>query len=656
MSKDTQLASTNQTDIINSNDWTDSQWKDFFKSRLKDMQSVRPDESFNKYENQTTAISYYDNDGMLQINVPLEKTLGEIYMGKTKGKVRFDILPDGQTDVEELQPAKYSMMFYMDGNHKDNFWKENKTMREQKKTYGSGIFFTGIRNYIEEIPVPKEGANIQNGTDILNEDNFDMAEKETWFFFPKAIHPKDFWIDDKANNQPDVQYADDCIMKERITALELEIRYKNNKAIKNLDQVSYWSDPNPKNRKSGTVQQREIILYHYFHRIKKTYMIVANQDIVLYQGKYLYDDGKLPFENIQHYSAIDRFWGEGIPERIAYLKAYKSEVFQDILSGSAMSNSVNLLTWNDDQVWQDWNVWGRNLNIWRSTWDVWQVQPINTSPNLGYMTTVIELIDKEITINSGINPAEQFEQTSDKLGIVEIQEANKAVRNASVDENYEIWLDGALTMMFARIKQFAPALEKEEILDSKWEVIKVIFPKIKIDWFTVEKVKWQQVFTENLWKFWYFELKPDIVQWIWVKIVTASTNSTMPILERQKITDYINNLFRLAEVASLDQSGESIAKLNKFMRFDELLGWISDAYDYDINWLKADTEKDEIAKENIEKIEQIQKLLTINPLENDWQNTELPPSWQAPIPWVQQQGLAQPSGEVTQPNTEAWII
>lgn len=57
----------------------------------------------------------------------------------------------------------------------------------------------------------------------------------------------------------------------------------------------------------------------------------------------------------------------------------------------------------------------------------------------------------------------QVESQAPTLGQEELIEANKSVRNSSVDENYNIGLDEALTMMLDRIKQFAPALLKEEI-------------------------------------------------------------------------------------------------------------------------------------------------------------------------------------------------
>src|SRR2546425_8142134 len=51
--------------------------------------------------------------------------------------------------------------------------------------------------------------------------------------FRSAIHVKDFFMDDAAMGQPDVQAGDDCIYKERITATEFNNRYSKNKAFKN---------------------------------------------------------------------------------------------------------------------------------------------------------------------------------------------------------------------------------------------------------------------------------------------------------------------------------------------------------------------------------------------------------------------------------------
>lgn len=204
---------------------------------------------------------------------------------------------------------------------------------------------------------------------------------------------------------------------------------------------------------------------------------------------------------------------------------------------------MNVITGNDDQIGQDWTIGGRGLNIWRTTGGVDQVQQVNSTINLGYYTAVLDKLDQQSAVDSGINALEQFDPGSDKVGIVEIMEANKSVRNRSVDENYNICLDATLTQTLSRIKQFAPSLlaERKMSEDGK-EVLKYIFPQIRIENFVVDKKQGKQVFTEEMGQYGYFELKPGVIQGIGVKVTTPSTNSILPILERQKVTEYITNI------------------------------------------------------------------------------------------------------------------
>lgn len=617
-----------ELDIVNSKKWTDSTWLAFFQDRLGKMESKRKefDDMWDNFDANVTAVSFYDNNWDLQVNIPMEKTCKEIYMWRTEGKISYDIIPDWQTDIEQLQPAKYSLQFYLDWNGKDNFRKENKTHRDHKSHYWSGIYYTWIRKYIDFVYNVKEWEEIENWDDLLNPDKFEEIENTTWYFHPKAIHPRDFYIDDWAYWSPDLQKAQDCVYKEKLTATELELRYWKDKSF-NIDWVWYSSDPEPKNGNTTSQDQQEIILYYYFHRIKKTYMVVANRDHIIYNWKYLYKDWKLPFENVQHFTNENRFWWEWYPERISYLKTYKSEIFQDMLTGSAMASWINLVVWNDDEIGQDWTVWWWQLNLWRTTWASDRVQPINTNINLWFFTTVMDLLEKQVIMDSWINPMEQIDPLSDKVGIVEIMEANKAIRNRSVDENYNMWLDSILTMTLSRIQQFAPSLLSEKVLDSNWKVIKTIFPQIRIDNYKVERKRGKQIITESIWKFWYFELKPWVVEWVWVKVTTSSTNSLLPIIEKQKVTEYINNIMSLANIANLDQTWQMMNDLKEWVRFDETLQRMADAYWYDINWLKANTEKDKIAQKNLEKMEQLKEILSINPNPDAWNPMTMQEGW-----------------------------
>ena len=637
--------------IINAKGWEEYQWLTYFQQRFADMKSKKTefDTLFTQYELQETAISYYDNQWWLQVQVPLEQNLTEIYMWRTNGKVVYDIIPDWQANVDELQPAKHSLNFFLDWNDKNNFWKENKDFRQNKCTYWTWVRYTWIRSYKDYRFNVKEDAIIQSWTDLLDEKNFNKITNETWFFFPKSIHPKDFYPDDACYWQTDIQNARDCVMKEKISFLEFEMRYWDNKAFINIDRVMSWIDESPKNLNDTSESQDEIILYHFFDRITKKYLIVVNEDVLIYNWLYLYNDWKLPFTMVQHYTNNNCIWGRWVPHRVWYLKAYKSEILQDILVWAEMWSWINLITGNDDEIGQDWQVWGRWVNIWRTTWGAERVQQVNTQPNLWYFTTVLQLLDDLVVQDTWDNPRAPSQAQSDKVWIVEIMEANKAVRQSSVNENYNIWLDEALTMTLSRIKQFAPSLLSEKVLDSEWNVIKTIFPKITIQWYEVTKEDWKQVFTENLGKFWYFELKPDTIQWIWVKITTSSTNSMLPILERQRVTEYINNIVQLWQLAQLDPT--IAQKMQETIKFDELMSWMWDAYGYDTK-LKSNTEKDKNILKQKKLIQEMKEKLTLtsNPIPNEtiWWMQE--PTWQPVAQNTTGQEVQTPIGQEIQWN------
>jgi len=65
--------------------------------------------------------------------------------------------------------------------------------------------------------------------------------------------------------------------------------------------------------------------------------------------------------------------------------------------------------------------------------------------------------------DTGENVRATIDMQTDKVGIVEIMEENKAIRHKSVDENRNNFLDKSLTMMLSNIAQFVPALMSRTI-------------------------------------------------------------------------------------------------------------------------------------------------------------------------------------------------
>jgi hypothetical protein len=97
----------------------DSDLATFLDDRFSrmDSASIREEQKIDwaRADRQWTALSGYDEFNNLQINIPLEKNLEDVYEGRNSGKLNFDIQPDGkQANVEELQPASYAMEFFIE--------------------------------------------------------------------------------------------------------------------------------------------------------------------------------------------------------------------------------------------------------------------------------------------------------------------------------------------------------------------------------------------------------------------------------------------------------------------------------------------------------------------------------------------------------------
>ena len=80
--------------IVNEKNWDKKTKLRYFQERWSAMKSKKSvmTELFAQIDNQVTQQSFYDEFGQLQVIPNLENNLIEIYMGRTNGKVNFEIV------------------------------------------------------------------------------------------------------------------------------------------------------------------------------------------------------------------------------------------------------------------------------------------------------------------------------------------------------------------------------------------------------------------------------------------------------------------------------------------------------------------------------------------------------------------------------------
>ena len=638
-------------------DMDDLKLIEFLDNRFSEMSSatIRKNKEldWDRFDRQFTALSVRDQYGNLKVNLPMEQNLIDTYEGRNTGKLIFDIQPDWkQADIEELQPAKYALEFYLEwwDNKGSWFYEVAPRLRRGKAKYWTAFAFVWLENNKQLKFKIKDWADILSIADLENKENYEPYILDAWEFFPKDLDIRSVYVDEKALNQPDIQKAEDCFVEKMMSLDKINfVRWKSN-WYRNIDKLSESTyDEDKKNNKDHQAKNQVLIRF-YYNSLSKDYIIYApDNSVIIHKSKMLYNHWKLPIESVQHYSDDNCLYGIGICEKIKYLKWFKSEIMQSILDNAAMSSWLNFVIWNSWEI-EDWNLWGNWINMWRTT--VWAEQIQQLQPQINsWLISILNILDDLVVQDTWENVRAIIDMQTDKVGIVEMMEENKAIRHKSVDSNWNLFLDRILTMMLSNIAQFVPTLlcKTETIKQWKKEVTKIEYPYIRIKDAVVKKKNGKMIIDkeDNYGKLWYFELKPwTLSEWLWVKIVTPSSTNILPLIKKDAITKWIDNKLKLAQLAALDQTWQMMQKLQSTINFQELNDWINDVYWFE-DKLKSKTGKDKIKDLNMKKVERIRAMLEWwVPTPEDWwqllQNNQQPNVWQNT--WV----------PMTDKDEEAW--
>jgi hypothetical protein len=164
--------------------------------------------------------------------LPMEQNLIDTYEGRNTGKLIFDIQPDWkQADIEELQPAKYALEFYLEwwDNKGSWFYEVAPRLRRGKAKYWTAFAFVWLENNKQLKFKIKDWADILSIADLENKENYEPYILDAWEFFPKDLDIRSVYVDEKALNQPDIQKAEDCFVEKMMSLDKINfVRWKSN--------------------------------------------------------------------------------------------------------------------------------------------------------------------------------------------------------------------------------------------------------------------------------------------------------------------------------------------------------------------------------------------------------------------------------------------
>ena len=274
-----------------------------------------------------------DDEGKERLNTNIEQSLIEWDVGSTSNDLVFDVKPDGyDTNVQQLEASKHVLKYFIE---KEDFKAEYRTFKQDKSRYGTAVFGTGLRCDIDYVAKYNEKDVNDSQEAFYSKDTY-MQRREMWKFTPKNVPIRHFFIDDQNLYQNNFNLVEDCIMLEPLTKTQFLNKYQDHPYINKaaLDAVPISED----NPSYGISSPRgKIVVYHYYNKTTKQYIITVNKTALLYEGHIMYKNGKLPFVVCQHYPDSACIYGISTPRKVRTSKAYKNNIMQSIMDGSRMS-------------------------------------------------------------------------------------------------------------------------------------------------------------------------------------------------------------------------------------------------------------------------------------------------------------------------------
>lgn len=219
-----------------------------------------------------------------------------------------------------------------------------------------------------------------------------------------------------------------------------------------------------------------------------------------------------------------------------------------------MTSGINIALFGNQPAPGDLYTASGEMNIWQFAQGQDSVKQFQLDGNISQQSGLLTIIDDQIIQDSGENLKAPYSSPANTATEIEVIEENKATRQKCIDEIRDQSRQNILTQVLKNIAQRAPALLKKEIkkrVGKKEIVAKIEYPMIRVPNVSIGKKpkKGESMFIEDYGKYGFFELKPSTVRGdLTVKIVTPNTKSNLKVLEKNAITQYVNNMVSLANM------------------------------------------------------------------------------------------------------------
>lgn len=467
----------------------------------------------------------------------MEEALIEASVGMQDLTLPISVEADGRADWIQMQLAKYTLDHFI---YKEKIAQEIRLhMDYTRARYGTAVLFSWMEYRSKFIAKEDESGYFNPKGEVEHIEELHIKMKD--------IPVRNAYFDDTAYRYED---AVDCIYEERLSIDEYKLRYLNVKweskeYFTNAEYVGTKQPDDTFYKKDKVVDNDMVKIWHYYNKLYAKYVIVANEEIVIYNGLASTRHGELPLVPVQFYNNPYSIRGIGIPERYAVIKGINTNFYQAMIGWAWLNAGTALILWEWQDV--DWGIFlepGEVNLIQMTKGSARDVTPFQTGVNVQQLVEIIQFMDDMGSYLTWINIKAPYTSPAKTAFETSVMKEEQNNRLKTIYDTRVLGLEQAFTLMLSNIFTFLPYQyaekmvdEQEKIIDYKYYQIPVQDKRISTD----EKWNILSIDNEKGYKG-YFDLKPKLLEWargLKVKIVTPPTASTMKALEIENLTKFL---------------------------------------------------------------------------------------------------------------------
>ncbi len=503
------------------------------------------------YQQQYEAIFVPYSDGRSSSNVPLERSIIELYVAEAiKRPTKFNSKPICGYEKQAMVFDK-TWKYDWEVNTRNNQIVDNEYITA---IFGTGIVYTGFEmthRVINDFEgVDKDGKvsfakKLQSQANIILR-NFDIRE---------------FWIDERAKC---IEEAVDCIVEEYISEeqyynLRFDPFYHNidtEKAvyIYDNDKKTFLTKEDRANQNSKYVKLR-----HYWNAQLDKYMVICNDRVIIREHPILNASHSLPFVVRQYGRNVFSVYGYGLCEA---LMPFKSELndLREVLMDAVKRSGQEIVAIGNGLTFDSSGTFGYNNTMMKFKGNLaGNFQQINGTPPNQAIFSQVDRVFKDIAIFCGIDIQNILGDPQQTAYQTAVQKESSLQRINVVFANRDNAFERLANLHKDNIQMFYPIKLVRELVpldkdDKPTEEIKPTFPKIQIEGEEYKGGRFRKSSRSSM-----FEVTPERIRGsIKMDVYTDLNAPTINEVEKAQKMEFFTTLQAISQAYMMNPALDSI--------------------------------------------------------------------------------------------------